>query len=378
MRAYNQRPLTLAHPMPLPPGAVSLEGIAPAPRRRSLFQGQEALQSALEALTRLMGAQAIDLLHRSSEDGVVQTLLSSGERSASVDIAIPEDESNFLALRETRWSSRGGETMTLIKLVERRDSSVWAAITFAGEFTQIGDHIIEQMPIFVELLVSHASTLSALTEARTRAQALGAALDQNECGVFILKRDHTLLFANRAAHSLLEHARGLQLSRGKLRPPSYKDSVRFETAIDYVIDAAQHAPAEGHNTAMVLLLPACERGKRLIASIAPASRGTAGQHADKAAVVITVQPSDEYGNHGVEAVCQAYDLSPVEVQLVCHLVLGLSVSEAATKMRVKVDTARAYLKQVFAKTGTNRQASLLQLITRHQRVIRSDHFFVAG
>jgi DNA-binding CsgD family transcriptional regulator len=62
---------------------------------------------------------------------------------------------------------------------------------------------------------------------------------------------------------------------------------------------------------------------------------------------------------------------------VCHLAAGLSVGDAATRMRVKVDTARAYLKQVFAKTGTHRQASLLQLVTRHQRVIQGDHLFGA-
>ena len=39
-----------------------------------------------------------------------------------------------------------------------------------------------------------------------------------------------------------------------------------------------------------------------------------------------------------------------------------SVAEAAEELGVTTETARTYLKQVFSKTGTGRQAELVRLV----------------
>jgi DNA-binding CsgD family transcriptional regulator len=50
---------------------------------------------------------------------------------------------------------------------------------------------------------------------------------------------------------------------------------------------------------------------------------------------------------------------------------GNSLDEAAEKMNVTVSTARTYLKQVFSKTGTGRQAELMRLILTSPALIRT-------
>lgn len=367
MPSYGHEPSAAMVPQPGSPTVLT--------SWQSYMPGRDPLQSALEAITVLMGAEAITLLTRSADGGSVETILSCGECNIAPDI-IPHDGVSYTPLREAHWLRLGAETAALVKLLQHPDYSAWAVITVSAERTEIGSPLLAQMPALVALLASHAAALVARAEAHARSDAIAGALDQHDCGIFILGGDHEILHANRAAVAILERRGGLQLSRGKLRPPGYKDAVRFETAVDCVIDA-HRAGGNSRSKAMLLLLPRPDGARRLAVTIAPARQHPMGPLAKNAAAIILVEPADDRVNQGVESICQVYGLSPVENQLVCHLAAGLSVGDAATRMRVKVDTARAYLKQVFAKTGTHRQASLLQLVTRHQRVIQGDHLFGA-
>ena len=57
-----------------------------------------------------------------------------------------------------------------------------------------------------------------------------------------------------------------------------------------------------------------------------------------------------------------YGLTPAEQRLASQLVSGVSLAEAAAKMGIGYETARAQLKSIFVKTGTHRQAELVALI----------------
>ena len=64
----------------------------------------------------------------------------------------------------------------------------------------------------------------------------------------------------------------------------------------------------------------------------------------------------------VSALCRAHGLTVTESTLAMHLVGGATVDDAANRMHIQTQTARAYLKQIFAKTGTHRQAELVRAI----------------
>lgn len=347
--------------------------------REAWPRGQETLPSALAALARLMQATSIDLIGRSPATGKVRTLLRTGTGDTAPPVRLPdENEDGFMAPRQFRWIAREDDTtaVLLVKLIERRDATVWAAIGFGVERARVPAPVIEAIPTFVTLLVSHAATMAALSDARAQVQSVVAGLDRQDGAIFIVKRDHGLLFANRAAHRIIGEKAGLQLSRGKLRPLAYQDGVRFETALDCIIDApprADAAPAPG----MLLLLPVPGQERPMIVTIVPAGQAAGGPASARAAAIISAAMPDGTSDRGLEAICRMYALSPVETSLVRHLVAGASVTEAAAEMRVKVDTARSYLKNVFTKTGTNRQATLLQLITHYQRAVRGDYAFAS-
>lgn len=57
-----------------------------------------------------------------------------------------------------------------------------------------------------------------------------------------------------------------------------------------------------------------------------------------------------------------FDLSPAESRLVAELAGGASLAAAASLCNIQLSTARAYLEQIFRKTGCHRQAELVGLL----------------
>jgi DNA-binding CsgD family transcriptional regulator len=54
-----------------------------------------------------------------------------------------------------------------------------------------------------------------------------------------------------------------------------------------------------------------------------------------------------------------FGLSPAEARLAALLFAGASLRSCAQALSIKYETARSYLKSVFQKTGTHRQAELV-------------------
>jgi DNA-binding CsgD family transcriptional regulator len=54
-----------------------------------------------------------------------------------------------------------------------------------------------------------------------------------------------------------------------------------------------------------------------------------------------------------------FGLTPSQARLVIHLTAGHSLRSSAKALGVKYETVRSYLKPVFQKTGTHRQAELV-------------------
>ena len=63
-----------------------------------------------------------------------------------------------------------------------------------------------------------------------------------------------------------------------------------------------------------------------------------------------------------EMISELFGLSPVEADLAIKLAEGASLAEAAGLLNISENTARTYSKRIYSKTGTNRQAELVQLI----------------
>lgn len=190
-----------------------------------------------------------------------------------------------------------------------------------------------------------------------RTKALEAALDCTDVGVILVDNGAHVIFANEAATELLDASDGLSNHNGQLRATHIGDGINLQAALSHIgigraaADRTMHAP---------LLAFRRKSGPPLVATILP-TRAEAMEPREVAATVYIVDPAIDTTKK-LSALCRLYGLSPVETTLVCHLARGDTIADAAQKMHIREQTARGYTKQIFVKTGTNRQTELVAMM----------------
>lgn len=198
--------------------------------------------------------------------------------------------------------------------------------------------------------------------AMSRVRGLTAAVNKSDVGILLVNRHGELTFANAAAEALIAHGDGLRRSGAMLSGAKLADTLRLQAAIEHVISAAEGgAVVPAAQAAPVVAL---NRGGRrpLMAAVVAGDPSPAGA-VESAAIIYVFDPEQDL-RPLLEPACKLYGLSPVETRLACLLADGVSLAEAAERMRVREQTARSYLKQIFLKTETNRQAELVWLMLK--------------
>lgn len=199
---------------------------------------------------------------------------------------------------------------------------------------------------------------------------LRGSLDMMEIGIVLLDRKARILFANGSADDMLRGAALLRRSGSTISAVALGNAMKLQVALNHAIAcnlASQTPGSAGRASAMLRL--AGKGGKSLIVSVVPNGE-PAAQAGAVAATVLLLDPALDTTKM-LQPVCKLHGLSPVESQLACHLTAGASLQEAADRMRIKEQTARTYLKQVFTKTETSRQSGLVRLMLSSLVPVRS-------
>jgi DNA-binding CsgD family transcriptional regulator len=73
----------------------------------------------------------------------------------------------------------------------------------------------------------------------------------------------------------------------------------------------------------------------------------------------------------LEAVAEAFGLTPAETRLLDRLIRGESIADAAAAMNVAVTTAKTHRSRLLSKTGMRRQTGLISLVHRLVPAVRA-------
>ena len=191
-----------------------------------------------------------------------------------------------------------------------------------------------------------------------RGDGLHAALDLLGVAVFVLDGRSHLIDANCAARALLDAGNGLRRLGGMITAVSLEDAARLQAAIahassDDITGVLQQAP----------VLAVRRKGLRPL-SVAVMRGNAAGSNKFEGEGLVVIHAVDPQGDtdRALLATCTIFGLTGAEARLARLLVGGASLAEAAERLRIQEPTARTYLKQMFLKTGTNRQAALVRLL----------------
>lgn len=183
-------------------------------------------------------------------------------------------------------------------------------------------------------------------------------LDRHRDGLALVTGCGRIEYANPTALALLRARDGLRLGT-EARLESWDRAVSCQLR-RLLATAAEAAPS---NTTGRLLIPREGGRKPLTLSVLPLRPDPRdAPRPRRLALVVIVDPAtEEPGSR--ETLRELYGLTRAESQVAFEVMRGSGLTAVADELFISVNTARTHLRQVFAKTGTNRQAELVRLLS---------------
>jgi DNA-binding CsgD family transcriptional regulator/PAS domain-containing protein len=216
----------------------------------------------------------------------------------------------------------------------------------------------------LRLLAPHlrrAVTITDLIDMKgLHADALSGVLDTLAVGILLVAEDGSILHANRAATNMLDRKAPIRSARGRLSAvdPRATDRLRRTIAV-----AAGDEPKMGASGIGMALREGS--GKMATAHVLPLARGEIRTRLLPRAVAAVFVAADLQLPFGrLEAVAEAFGLTPAETRLLDRLVRGESIADAAAAMKVAVTTVKTHRSRLLSKTGARRQTGLISLVHR--------------
>ncbi|MEO5373855.1 MAG: helix-turn-helix transcriptional regulator [Alphaproteobacteria bacterium] len=182
-----------------------------------------------------------------------------------------------------------------------------------------------------------------------------AALEHMPLGIVICEGNGTLRFANQTASEVL-------VNQGRLACPHPGDGAELRRHIvDAVAAAGQGGTFQGR--AMAISRPGGQADLHVVVSLLWGNNCRFGLSTlDEPLAIVFITDPDRPQETSVELLQRLFGLTPREAAITNRLVLGEALEQIAETLDVTYGTARGYLKSIFLKTGTNRQAELVRLI----------------
>ncbi|MFJ9368919.1 helix-turn-helix transcriptional regulator [Nocardia sp. NPDC101769] len=205
--------------------------------------------------------------------------------------------------------------------------------------------------------LDHALGIAArLTDAVIDRDLALSVLDRHRHGLALVSGCGRVDYANPAALAIVRAGDGLRLG-GQARLESNDPAVSRRLR-RLLAAAVQTGPS---NAAARLLIPREGNRPPLTVSILPLGPGSQESPRRTALMVVVDPEREEPGSR--ETLRELYGLTRAESQVAFEVLRGSGLASVAEELYISINTARTHLRQVFAKTGTCRQAELVRLLS---------------
>ena len=225
-----------------------------------------------------------------------------------------------------------------------------------------------------KLIVPHLNTAlevqGRLEAADLRTQGVLDAITQLNVGVILVDAALSPVFVNPCAEAIAARRDGLLLSTQAVAATLHLDTEGLRRAMkaalawhDFSRDGSVIATRTGapvrcylsrlppRPPLVVCVVPLCTTGL------------TSEWNSDARAVLFVMEPDSASGLEQMILI-ETFQLTRREAALASLLARGIDLSDTAARLGIGIGTARGYLKQVLAKTGTHRQSELVVLLLR--------------
>lgn len=204
--------------------------------------------------------------------------------------------------------------------------------------------------------------LRLMTNASELQRSLACASQGLEAGsiaVLAMAKDGRLHYGNRLARALLRTGNVIKLDEGRVVVTDGNQRLAFAAKVQSV--ASNQCPVN------LLIHARGDKELRFSLTIAPMSVSQApallAHSANDAEIQCLLTPIDQRRIATVRQLTELFGLTTAEARLARGLASDLSLDDYATTHGIRITTAKKHLSEIFTKTGCNRQASVVRLVT---------------
>lgn len=292
------------------------------------------------------------------DDVLAHGIATSIQQAAELDHWVPESFAPVRAVFDIEKeylpdTARGGGRFSFVCQIEPNHFLALSVCRLDPEPCSMRELAALEIRGWVE---AHLRLLWQSKQDRGRAEVLAQTLDHFDFGTFLLDPEGNIVFANDRALKLLDVGEGLRRAGQCVTATDFDNAVRLQTAIHH-LSYQEEGACEADASLMLMHRPNARPLVAVLSRLVDAEPGSGC-----ATTALHVLDPDIDTRPLATALCRAYGLTATEAGLVIRLVGGLTIDAAARDMRIQTQTARAYLKQIFAKTDTHRQADLVRVI----------------
>lgn len=308
---------------------------------------------------------------RAYKDAWTARYASSGEEALSLFRECPAD------VVVSDLSMPGMKGLELVSAIKSIDANAQCIILTGTADLQAALDAINQGRVFrfylkpcktedlVRGILDAIAAGAELPEKSNRLDIGKAALDSLPYGVFVVDADGRVLFVNSFATELVRENAGLMIGHDRvLRASRPADTKALQAAIADTTtlggSALEHA-----------LFVARDTGDRPLSCMVQRFADVASEDAALRHAAVFVTDPERAPSVAPDTLSGLFDLTTSESRLLSCLVASGRLEQAAEDTGLTLSTARTYLKQIFAKTGTGRQGELIQMVLLSPAIIKS-------
>ena len=185
------------------------------------------------------------------------------------------------------------------------------------------------------------------------------ALDVMPIGIAMLGCSGAVLTANRVAREIIDGEESLYLGSGGLGLKLPAGRFRFR---DFLAGSLGEIGAESASDVHTFSIPRADRRPITLLVLPVKDRTQRRTDRDPAAILFLGDPERTFDIDPRQLV-RLYGLSRAEARVAVLLAKGLRLDQSAQQLGLTYETVRKHLKQIFSKTGTDRQAELVRTLT---------------
>lgn len=179
-------------------------------------------------------------------------------------------------------------------------------------------------------------------------------LDLLTISIIVTDGEGRILYTNIHGGTLLAQGPSLRNCMGRISAANPKSSLELRIAISEC--AAGNLPKANPFGIPVPILS--EYGPDLTVWVLPLPRSANGKGFRRAAIFIR-HNADAFSG---ELFARRFGATPAELRVLEMLLKGMTTEEISASLNISDNTVKTHLKNLFAKTGSSRQADLLRLV----------------